>query len=320
MLAIGLKLQRRSLPALGAWVLLSVWSSLIFAQSATNPHWTKDGCSSCHTSGIGPIAATAVTALCLTCHDGVHASDEAHPVGRAMTPALFDPGWPTVNGTVQCLTCHDVKQQCDPTADRPQDNAAFLRQAAVPTNIPAGAIFEQPPFCANCHLQTTIQKFNPHMMLEADKHTPISQRCDACHDKPMNASATVRTGNASMRADQLVLCRSCHPRHKDISTNSHVQAAIPGDMLAYMRAREMTGLLNPPGEDLLKQLQSEGAKPTMMVPDDSGRIVCTTCHNPHEQGTFPADSILADRSLRLMKGHLITPVRGTLFCHHCHNL
>jgi hypothetical protein len=157
-------------------------------------------------------------------------------------------------------------------------------------------------------------------MLQADGRTPIQQKCDVCHDKPMDNTAMVRTANPSLRADLLVLCKSCHPHHKDISPLEHLQTMVPTEMLAYMRARELTGLIDSPSPDLLKQLKTQKATPTLMMPDAQGRITCTTCHNPHQQGTFPPDSVLADRSLRLMKDHLITPIRGELFCRHCHNL
>jgi predicted CXXCH cytochrome family protein len=240
----------------------------------------------------------------------VHAGDEAHPIGRTMSERLADPGWPTVNRTVQCLTCHDVKQQCDAAAERPEANAAFLRQVNGGTT----------PFCQSCHREEQTPKFNPHRMLEDDLHTPIEARCQVCHDKQLDTKGGVRTGDASLRADQVTLCRSCHPRHRDISPVGHVLAKIEPGMLTYMRAREITGLLNTPGQDLLTQLAAQGAQPTLMVPDGQGRVVCSTCHNPHERGTFAPGTVLDDRSLRLMKGRLVTPVRGELFCRHCHNL
>jgi hypothetical protein len=157
-------------------------------------------------------------------------------------------------------------------------------------------------------------------MLESDLHTPVQAKCQVCHARDVDGTSGVRTADAGLRADQVTLCKSCHPKHRDISPIGHVLATIPADMLTYMRAREITGLLNTPGQDLIKQLESQNAKPTLMVPDAQGRVVCSTCHNPHQQGTFPAGTVLDDRSLRLRKDHLITPVRGELFCRHCHNL
>ena len=136
----------------------------------------------------------------------------------------------------------------------------------------------------------------------------------------MANTAMVRSSDMALRADVVTLCRSCHPHHRDISQAGHILVAIPPSMLAYMRARELTGLLGQPSPDLLKQLTDDHAKPVYMVPDSEGRVVCYTCHNPHQQGTFPPDSVLEDRALRLRDGHLLTPVRGGQFCRHCHDI
>jgi len=120
--------------------------------------------------------------------------------------------------------------------------------------------------------------------------------------------------------DQVLLCRSCHPHHKDIASLGHVGQTIKPEMLLYMRAREITGLLDVPSDDLLKQLGDQHAKPTLMVPDGHGKVVCSTCHNPHQYGVFETGCDLNDRALRLVKGHLLTPIRGETFCKHCHNL
>jgi hypothetical protein len=308
---LGLRAQSRQfLSAVLVCALVTRYSAFAMGQAAADPHWSKDACSTCHVGTVGPIAPASVTPLCVSCHNGVRASEEAHPVGRLMTPQMSDPGWPTVSGAVGCLTCHDVKQQCDPNADRPETNASFLRQAANATA----------PFCESCHRDEQVPKFNPHRMLEDDLQTPIQQKCQVCHEKTMDASTGVRSGDMALRADQVTLCKSCHPHHRDISPVGHVLARIQPGMLVYMRARELTGLLTTPGQDLIRQLAEQNATPQMMVPDSQGRVVCSTCHNPHEKGTFPSASVLDDRSLRLMKGHLITPVRGELFCRHCHNL
>ena len=289
---------------------------------AANPHWSPDGCGKCHELRGGkalPIASESVTPLCVSCHDGERASDEIHPIDAKMDGrAGPNPGWPTLQGAVYCLTCHDVRQQCDAAAQRPDENAAFLRQVqTVGADPTSGA---QPmPFCDNCHAPEQTPKFNPHLMLAGDQHTVIEPRCQVCHAKSMDRNATMRSSDASLRADQVSLCRSCHPHHRDISRAGHVGTTIRPPMLVYMRARELTGLLEVPSHDLIQQLQDEKAGPTLMVPDAQGRIVCSTCHNPHEQGTFAANCVLDDRSLRLVKGHLLTPVRGQIFCRRCHN-
>jgi predicted CXXCH cytochrome family protein len=298
--------QLRPRSALAVWLWLS---AVALGQAAHNPHWTKDGCGDCHKTAAGqalPVAPEAITPLCLSCHNGARAGAEAHPIGRTFDPQhMNNPGWPMPNGTVQCETCHDARQACDASAERPETNSAFLR----PTST---------PFCSNCHRPEAVPRLNPHLMLSAGQ--PIESKCAICHSRPMDNTSMVRTGDSALRADVVTLCRSCHPHHRDISTTGHVLATIPPDMLAYMRARELTGLLSMPSADLIQQLIDQKARPILMVPDGQGRVVCFTCHNPHQAGTFPAMSVLSDRSLRLVRGHLLTPVRGSQFCRHCHNL
>ncbi|HWB53983.1 MAG TPA: hypothetical protein VG722_07315 [Tepidisphaeraceae bacterium] len=278
-------------------------------QNTPNPHWIRDGCGKCHQIVQGqttPIGEEAITPLCLTCHDGTHAKAEPHPVGRTLEPGVMRiPPWPMVEGTVECQTCHDPRLACKTTGGEPAANANFLRSSGT-------------PFCENCHRPSQTPKLDPHMMLIDGR--PNESKCTICHDKPMDNTAMVRTPDRYLRADVVMLCKSCHPHHKDISQAGHILATIPPPMLAYMRARELTGLLGQPGSDLIQQLIDQHAMPTRMVPDGQGRIVCYTCHNPHEEGTFPQGSVLEDRALRLREGHLLTPVRGSQFCRHCHDI
>jgi predicted CXXCH cytochrome family protein len=283
-----------------------------------NPHFAKDTCNTCHVikdNHPEPIADGLSSTKCLSCHDGTKATDEPHPIDRPLTATLNNPNWPLLDGKLQCITCHDVRQQCDPAADPAIDltntNPNFLR-------IITDAADQPKPFCASCHPPQQSQRFNPHMMLAAD-HKPIEERCQICHAQPMDRKATTRSGDPQLRDDQVKLCRSCHPHHKDISRTGHVLTPIKPQMLAYMRAREITGLVVMPSPDMVQQLLAQKAQPTLMVPDARGVIVCSTCHNPHQQGLFTPGCVLDDRALRLVGGHLMTSTRGATFCNHCHS-
>jgi predicted CXXCH cytochrome family protein len=289
-------------------------ASAIAARAADNPHWQKDACETCHTKSDGKllaIPATEVSNLCLRCHDGVNSVSEVHPIGRPIAQQNYiDPGWPTTAGNLDCITCHDAKQACDTTGETPEVNAAFLRSdhsVESPTS-----------FCANCHKPERDKKLNPHLMLAPDRSV-LQDRCQVCHANKMDPSTLQRSGKTTLKEDQLVLCRSCHPHHKDISRQGHVGTTIKPEMLAYMRARELSGLLTIPDKSTVNDLQAAGAKPTLMVPAPDGKVVCSTCHNPHERGVFPPDSVLAYHALKVVDGHTRTPVRGEQFCNHCHN-
>jgi len=283
------------------------------SRATENPHWRKDACESCHAKRgeqLQPIAPAAITETCLKCHDGAKSVAEVHPIARPVVKDGYtDPGWPTAAGNLDCVTCHDIKQACQTSGETPEVNSAFLRgdHDGSPSS-----------FCANCHKSERVRKFNPHIMLSQDRQV-MEDRCQVCHGKIPDRNTLARSGQTTLKEDQLVLCRSCHPHHKDISRAGHVGTTVKPEMLAYMRARELSGLLTIPDKSVVNDLMAAGAKPTLMVPNPDGTVVCSTCHNPHERGVFPATSVLAYHAMKVVDGHTRTPVRGEQFCNHCHN-
>ncbi|HTW95602.1 MAG TPA: hypothetical protein VMD30_12445, partial [Tepidisphaeraceae bacterium] len=243
---------------------LCLFAPAAWGQTAPNPHWDASACAACHTiTGRQPvpISSDKITPLCLSCHNGARASSEAHPTGRVFDfQKMSNPGWPLPGGMVQCQTCHDARQACDPDSSGPPDtNAVFLR----PTTQ---------PFCSTCHRPAASAKLNPHLMVVAGRI--VEAKCLICHRKLMDNTLMSRHGDPALRDDVVTLCRSCHPHHKDILQADHILIPITPDMLVYMRAREMTGLLGAPSADLLQQLTQEKARPIYMIPDPQGRVVC----------------------------------------------
>ena len=289
-------------------------------EPASNPHWKTDGCASCHAMAggkPGPIAAAEVEHLCLKCHDGTHASSEVHPVGRKVDLDHLSPasGWPVVQGRLSCLTCHDVRSACKVTPNMTPNDPMFLRghEKVDPTG-PGPQVF-----CLNCHKADAGQKFNPHLMLDSKKQI-IENRCLFCHEKVPDRNAMARTGSATLRLAQISLCKSCHPHHKEILKGGHLEVKVNPDFAAYMRAREIIGLIGEPSEALIAQLKMQNAKPTHMYLEPDGGVTCATCHNPHPQGLFPVGSPLYYRTMHVMGGHPISPVHEQNFCRNCHRL
>jgi hypothetical protein len=286
--------------------------------SVENPHWNGQGCAACHAMVQGkPVAIDPgrVDALCVSCHNGIKARAEAHPVGRPMDgEKMFLPkGWPMVGGKIGCVTCHDVKQACDLAGERPLENPTLLR-----TTLREGV---EPAFCMSCHKQEQFSKLNPHIMVDPQTGRGVSDRCLTCHEKVDEKwGGGRRTGQAHLQADEILMCRSCHPRHRDQFSPGHIGAPLSKEKLAFMRARELVGLTTTPTPQLLAQIQSKGELPTLMQPSSDGRVVCTTCHNAHEHGLFPAGSPLGYRAMRQLGGRTRSPVRGDLWCNHCHEL
>ena len=100
----------------------------------------------------------------------------------------------------------------------------------------------------------------------------------------------------------------------------HIGLKLSADMLAHMHVVEIMGLSAKLAPQLIEQAKKAGNQPTKMVPDKKGQMVCSTCHNPHQSGVFPRGSVLAFRAMKTNnEGKLVSPVRGQLWCRHCHD-
>ena len=287
----------------------------VVAPQVNNPHWQTSGCNDCH-NGQQKIPRSDVDRLCLRCHDGKHAVAEVHPILRGLenTGVPPPPGWPLVDGRLGCITCHDVRTACNVKADTSPDDPNFLRgRVQVDPDNP-----QQRGFCQNCHSYST-QRFNPHLMLDSNGQV-IPDRCLFCHEKLLDRQLTTRSNNPQLRFAQIVLCKSCHPFHKEILKGGHLNVKVKDDIAAYMRAREIVGLAADPSEQLLSQLKAEKARPTHMYVASDGGVMCATCHNPHQEGLFSVASPLHYRAMHVMDGHPVSPVHDQSFCRNCHRL
>lgn len=238
-----------------------------FASSVPNPHWQPDRCTDCHAAIAGrpaAIPAGDVDRLCLSCHDGRRAPDEAHPIGRAaVTASTRAPAdWPLVDGRIGCLTCHDIRKHCEAPASPPAENRALVR------GFDAADRFGS---CTSCHVAQSW-RVNPHRT-----HGPglasATTGCGFCHTPRRTAEGAWSPGGA-LRAPAARLCVNCHTMHADPAPRGHLGAVVPQNAESQAPHAVSSIGLPPGGEQVL--------------PLDDGRITCATCHNPH-----PADASLA---------------------------
>ena len=280
-----------------------------------NPHWSTDGCATCHgTDGKPqPIARDAIDQQCLSCHDGIRATDEGHSIGRTFESEQLrlPEGWPTIDGRLGCVTCHDIRGACDRSSGRPGKNRAFLRHDPGPDIL---------GFCGQCHEAATGKqtRYNPHIMLD-EQGKAVEQACRFCHrDTAGLSDQQTRTGDPKLRTNAIMMCVVCHSRHMDYFDPGHVGQTVEPDMLSR--------LAKQPGDTAKRTEASPTSQPanptTLRLPlDKDRRVVCSTCHNPHQVGVFPADSALSSGATQPNSSQNRLPLRGLSkgVCRACHH-
>jgi len=274
-------------------------------RAAINPHWNPAACGECH--GVEPLQPRSiphdvVDLLCLTCHDGKRATREAHPIGRTFTGGEIrrPNSWPTPGNKLSCITCHDVIRGCKTEGRRPVRNPMFLR------GFESGDLHS---FCAACHVPTAHQRFNPHRSASSSSDRQ-SQDCLHCHSTAiLNHDPRSRTFESELLTDEPTLCGRCHTSHSDYFSPGHLGASVAVEMRANLIHLDQR--MGIPSQDM----------PMVMPVGPGHTIACSTCHNPHSEAVFPADSILAIGAIRtepMEKRHAALRIDGKEFCSACH--
>ena len=265
----------------------TTWKPRSPETAAINPHWDPARCTKCHETVEGrlePIPLATSDALCLSCHDGEKAPADPHPIGRkANTELVTTPAdWPTINGMIGCLTCHDIQRHCSPEAKRPAVNAVLLRGYDPQRRL---------EYCSTCHRTDLGGRFSPHRQRDATGRIR-EDACLFCHTKTLDIPADGRRRfQPRLRDESSALCLNCHARHWDLSPLGHVDRPVTPRIREWMLVRELS-LQGPVGLQTLARLAGEPHREPARLPLGRDRVTCYTCHNPHYNGMFPPDSEL----------------------------
>lgn len=286
------------------------------AGRAENPHWSENGCRHCHRleeNRVLPVDQKSVNELCWKCHDGKQAAREVHPVGRLFSGEQVrrPEGWPAPGGALSCLTCHNVRLACDRPYPRPTLRGSFLRPVSGqgPT-----------AFCGECHVaafQPGAGRFNVHRMLDGTGQRNLSV-CRFCHLPSLDLNGPpMRSGKPLLRADGISLCAACHTTHVDYFEPGHIGHDVTEPMRTRMLALEPVLWA---GRPLFPQSQPAGTEQPRLPLEDNRRIVCATCHNPHQEGVFAQWSVLADGAVAPEQEKTYARLRGLNkdLCYACH--
>lgn len=249
------------------------------ARAYKNPH---TDCAHCH--GVAaPVAGKALfppdvdpSKYCLDCHNyGVN----HHPVD--VSPAAPPrSAFPLYNGRVTCLTCHDIHG-----GPEHKGFAGLLR---------GGPYEDQRKICFDCHTPEQYANLDPHVMKdESGNHVVINGRpvCVLCHEVEPDPSQD-KANTVLFRADVSFLCLRCHTLMHGDFFEKHFLVAPSREIVANMNRPEIRENFSLP-----------------LVP--RGRITCSTCHNPHEEGiiTYGPAAAGAGSPHRL---------RSETICYACH--
>jgi hypothetical protein len=146
------------------------------------------------------------------------------------------------------------------------------------------------------------------------------RNCLLCHRETSDVlQRKSRTGEPDLQADPISLCVRCHTRHVDYFQPGHIGRVVPAEMKAYMLTN---GTVAPAsrqrstGETPVPQTQPQRYP---LGPGD--RLVCSTCHNPHQVGLFPPDSPLGLGGMKVHEPNRSPEMRGLgkESCRGCHN-
>ncbi len=130
--------------------------------------------------------------------------------------------------------------------------------------------------CPKCHIRDEYRIFDPHAQLN-EKGNIVEEKCLYCHlERPDEKHATFGLHRTEIKfiANLEGLCLRCHSRKYHLAHPVNANHILePSDkMFAMMKTVEKRlGVSLPLNYD--------------------GKIMCATCHNPHERGVIPTEKV-----------------------------
>lgn len=160
-----------------------------------------------------------------------------------------------------CTTCHGIEEIKElPREEVDKDDPEFLR---------GGPYSRLSAFCANCHDREASRPLNIHAMRDAAGEL-VEGRCLHCHEEARDPEQPVEREALRFRLPPSKLCIGCHLKAPHLNARRH--AAEPKEAM----------------RELMQKAEREHG---IVLPlDESGRVMCATCHAPHGPGVLGPDS------------------------------
>ncbi|MCF6209767.1 MAG: hypothetical protein L3J88_09395 [Gammaproteobacteria bacterium] len=156
---------------------------------------------------------------------------------------------------IVCETCHGIEDIEDIPFDEVDKRApAFLRE---------GPYAKTTAFCYRCHEEKAYRRKNIHDLLDAQGKYD-EKACEYCHQKALDPNKDYTREQLKLRLPPETLCLGCHLKTPHLNALNHLQK---------------------PDQKMRRRMQAAERKLGIILPlDEQGRIMCVTCHSPHERG------------------------------------
>ncbi len=255
----------------------------------TNPHWTGRSCLECHEKK--PVKGKPadikfggdIDRMCMSCHKTRQLVAGEHAVGITLKEGAHirkpPSDFPLPNGRISCITCHDARLQEAANKTANSANPSFLRRypyEMVKTfewaKSEMDERYQQDRYgiCLFCHVQGAVLQFSPHKNQIKPNGEINAELCLMCHTEVPDREAIDRKDwkIIGRLQDQ---CKNCHMG----KTRYH--------------PIRVTHYGNNPPQKIRNQIKSAERKLGVLIPYDNdakgeGRLVCPSCHNPHQRG------------------------------------
>jgi len=283
--------------ATAAWLIMALRTAAAEGE-LVNPHWQAGECQACHQGE--PSASTLrsegdINALCGSCHETDLVEAYIHAVGMEppkpfleRMPEAFSSAVARGGGKVTCIACHDLPMQCKEERRGEQErNPRFFRE---------GPYRSRTELCFKCHDAEEYTRHNPHDQI-SESGELNSEQCFYCHNATPDRenASSIDDVTFSIEEDLSQLCTRCHIWSPHPVGAEHL--VVP----TLQTKRRM-------------RRRSKAAGAMMPLDPNSGKIICATCHNPHERGVQLYDRAGngADAPQRLR-------MEGMVICLSCHD-
>lgn len=153
--------------------------------------------------------------------------------------------------------------------------------------------------------EALLSVINPHNQI-GDTGEVLWGTCVVCHkDTPDVKAKSIKDVNLYYPDNPDQLCRNCHTVKKHPGSEG-----ISVTMSGYMAPDHLV----VPSKTVTDNMKLSLKEIPMILPLDpkSGKLICVTCHNPHERGLLPGRPDWgADYSMRIRSA-------GLDICQYCH--